>query len=97
MFSDQNTDKVLDALAIASPTRASAGRRQVVVNKVCANLGLSEPELKQAVEDLERAGAIRRVHLGLDCVLVTHTGRIRAERLARERAIREMNAQQSGA
>jgi hypothetical protein len=82
MFSDENADKVLAALAMASPTRASVNRRQIVVNEVCANLGLSNRELKQALEDLERAGDIRRAHLDLGSVLVTHTGRIRSERLA---------------
>ena len=91
MFGDLNADKVLDALATASPARGPVSRRQAVVNDVCANLGLSERELKQALEDLERAGEIRRVHLDLDCVLVTLTGRVRAERLAQASASREQS------
>jgi hypothetical protein len=95
MFSESNSDKVLETLASASTSRAPLGRRQAVVNDICANLGLSEWELKRALEDLERAGDIRRVHLDLGCILVTPTGRIRAERLARSREIQERNAHES--
>jgi len=95
MFSDAYADKVLEALATASHPRMHAARRGVAVHDVCANLGLAERELKRALEDLERAGDIRRVHLNLGCVLVTYTGRIRAERLARARVLQEMKARQA--
>lgn len=91
MFSDEKSAKVLETLATASPARAPARRRQAVVSEVCADLGLSEPELKQALEELERAGDIRRAYLDLGCVVVTHTGRLRAERLAQARACQERN------
>jgi len=94
MFSDDNADKVLSALATASSARESIGRRQVATQAVCADLGLSEREWKQALEDLERAGDIRRVHLDLGCVYVTYTGRVRAERLAQARERQESNARQ---
>lgn len=95
MFNDATTNKVLTALATASPTHGSVTRRQVVVNEVRANLGLNERELKQALEDLERAGEIRRVHLDLGCVLVTQIGRVRADRLARARELQEMTVRQT--
>lgn len=82
MFSDDNAEKLLKVLANSAPARAPMARRMIRVDDACADIGLSEGEVRRAIDELARDGLVRPAHFDLRTVLVTPQGRMRAERLA---------------